>query len=42
MKVEEIKTYLLKNFDNLQLAEAENDLFFMHKKNDKFPFSTSI
>ena len=42
MKIEEIKNYLLQNFDKLHLVEAENDLFFMHKKNDKLPFATLI
>ncbi|WP_025763570.1 DUF6194 family protein [Dyadobacter tibetensis] len=42
MEIEEIKSYLLQNFDKLQLAEVENDLFFMHKKNDKVPFATII
>lgn len=42
MKIEEIKDYMLQKFNNLKLVEVENDLFFMHQKNDKLPFATLI
>lgn len=40
--MEEIKTHLHENFEDLNIIEADGDLFFMHKKNDKLPFVTLI
>ncbi len=42
MTIEEIKTYLFANFKDLTLLENDNDLFFMHKKNEKLPFVTIV
>lgn len=42
MTIEDIKTYLLENFEGLNIIEADGDLFFMHMNNDKLPFVTLI
>ena len=42
MTIEHIKTYLLENFDGLNILEADGDLFFMHENNSKLPFVTLI
>ncbi|WP_316633122.1 DUF6194 family protein [uncultured Flavobacterium sp.] len=42
MTIDEIKTYLLQNFEGLSIMENDGDLFFMHKSNDKLPFVTLI
>lgn len=42
MTIEEIKTYIFKNFENVNLVEANGDLFFMYDKNDKHPFATIV
>jgi Family of unknown function (DUF6194) len=42
MRIEEIKTYIFKNFENVKLVEADGDLFFMYDKNDKLPFATIV
>lgn len=42
MTIEEIKTYILQNYDNANVVETEGDLFFMYKENDKLPFATIV
>jgi len=42
MTIEEIKTFIFQNFENVNLVEANGDLFFMYDNNDKHPFATII
>ncbi|MCD9189461.1 MAG: DUF6194 family protein [Pyrinomonadaceae bacterium] len=42
MTIEEIKDYIFQNFRDINLLEADGDLFFMHKSNDKLPFATIV
>ena len=42
MSIEEIKDYIFKNFKDVKLNEANNDLFFMYGDNEKFPFATIV
>ena len=42
MSIEEIKTYILQNFENVNVVESGGDLFFMYDKNDKHPFATIV
>ena len=42
MTIEEIKTYILQNFEKVNLVEANGDLFFTYDKNDKHPFATIV
>lgn len=42
MTIEEIKAYLFSNFKDLTLLENDDDLFFMHKNNEKLPFVTLV
>ncbi|MCX2679543.1 DUF6194 family protein [Galbibacter sp. EGI 63066] len=42
MTIDEIKSYLLQNFDDLNIVKAKDDLFFMHQDNGKLPFVTLI
>lgn len=42
MTIEEIKDYIFQNFTDINLLEADGDLFFMHKSNDKLPFATIV
>lgn len=42
MTIEEIKTYLFQNFENINLVDANGDLFFMYGHHDKQPFATIV
>ena len=42
MTIEEIKAYFFSNFKDLTLLENDDDLFFMHKNNEKLPFVTLV
>lgn len=42
MTIEAIQTYIFQNFKNVNLVEANGDLFFMCDKHDKQPFATIV
>lgn len=42
MTIEELTTYLLTNFEKVNIIEAEGDLFFIYDNNDKQPFATIV
>jgi len=42
MSIEELKTYIIQNFQNVNIVELDGDLFFMYDNNDKLPFATII
>lgn len=42
MTIEEIKSYILKNFEKVTVVESEGDLFFIYDNNNKQPFATII
>lgn len=42
MGIEEIKDYIIENFERVHIMESGNDLFFMHDKDAKMPFATIV
>ena len=42
MTITKITSYITQNFDGIELVEANGDLFFMAKNNEKLPFATIV
>lgn len=42
MTIEELKSFILKKFDKVNIVEFEGDLFFIYDNNKKNPFATIV
>lgn len=42
MKIEEIKNYIIENFEGINIMKSGGDLFFMYDENAKMPFATIV
>lgn len=42
MTIEELKSFILKNFDKVNIVESEGDLFFIYDNKNKTPFATIV
>jgi hypothetical protein len=42
MTIEEIKNYIIENFEKVRVFEKDGSYFFIYDTNDKFPFATIV